>query len=95
MTLASMFSEVYFQFQATHHWVMYVCLGISVLTFAMGIWLKYTRVPPFNYLNLLLFTVSLSYVVGFICSVTDKNLVLMAALETLSKSFKLTQVLSW
>mmetsp|Transcript_27667 Transcript_27667/g.28805 ORF Transcript_27667/g.28805 Transcript_27667/m.28805 type:complete len:191 (-) Transcript_27667:148-720(-) len=86
-----MTSYSFSKFQQSSPAVMYLCLGLIIILPIVIICFRsiMSRVPA-NYIILFSFTLAESYLVSFVCSVSDPSLVLMAALMTLAMVASLT-----
>lgn len=90
ITVASMYSTTFSNFQANCEWLMWVCISLLIVSEIAILCFKPGRRAPWNYLLLLVFTLCEAYMVSFICSVvgqeSGKAIVLMAAIMTLGTS---------
>lgn len=94
VTVASMYSTAFSNFQATYYWIMYILMVLVIVTEIAILCSKAGRRPPTNYLLLLVFTLCESYMISFICAIVSneqgKSIVLMAAIMTLGIVFATT-----
>ena len=76
----SFFVEGFRTFQQDTMWLMIVALVLVFVTiYALGCFRKLARSVPTNYILLTIFTLAESYMVSFIASFYDPNIVLLAA----------------
>lgn len=77
----------FMEWQGRNLWLMGVSVGVAIVTLILGILpcLGFSRRVPYNYFILLIFTLGMAYFVSFLCAISDKYIVLLAAVETLSK----------
>lgn len=89
MTVASMYSKEFMEFQLRTDWLIYTAIGVMLVSEIAIICCKVGRKPPTNYILLFLFTMSEAYLVSIICAEVSeesgKAVVLMAAIMTLGK----------
>lgn len=87
VTCASMYSTTFQQFQYDYYWIMYIMMVLMIVSEVAILCSKAGRRPPMNYILLLIFTISESYMISFICAAVGeqegKLIVLMAAIMTL------------
>lgn len=91
MTLASMTSKSFAKYQqeSTGMWILCLIL-VFVLPCVITCCKSVMSRVPHNYIILLVFTLSESYFVSFICSVSNPKIVFMAAIMTLAITVSLT-----
>ena len=91
LCLLSMSSTAFLEFQLAHSGIFMVCLlGTIVIPCSMICFESTYRKVPTNYIILFIFTLFESYLVSFICGVTNPRIVLMAASMTLAMVIALT-----
>jgi len=87
VTCASIYSETFNNFQYNYYWIMYIMIVLMIVCEITIFCCKAGRRPPTNYILLLLFTISESYMISFICAAVSQQegrlIVLMAAIMTL------------
>jgi FtsH-binding integral membrane protein len=89
--LFSMNSEAFVKFQIQNSWLFILCLILAIALPIVIVCFETTmRTVPNNYIILGVFTLAESYLVSFICALSQPNLVLMAAIMTLAMVIALT-----
>lgn len=84
LTIISFLVPSFSKFQQNNSFLLYLCLFGTILTSILLLCFRsISRTVPWNYILLLIFTLCESYMISFICSVSNPNLVLMAATMTL------------
>lgn len=87
MTVASMYSKDFMNFQLDYMWVLYTCFGLMIISEIIILCLPFGRRSPYSYIFLSIFTLGFSYMVSFVCSLVasqqGKFTVLLAAIMTL------------
>ena len=73
MTCASMYIESFRNFQYNYYWIMYILMVVMIVSEIAIFCCKAGRRPPTNYILLLLFTLSESYMVSFICAAVSEQ----------------------
>jgi len=75
----------------SHRWLFWTSFALMiVLSIAISCFNKIARAVPINYICLLLFTIFTSYFIGSICAYIDAEIVLLAAILTMTVFFALT-----
>jgi FtsH-binding integral membrane protein len=91
MCVLSIASPKYAAFQLTNPWLLYLCLGVTlVITILLCCFRDLARRVPTNYILLSLFTLCEAYIVSAICATTKPEIVLMAAIMTCAVTIALT-----
>lgn len=94
MCFASYYSHGFLQFQVNNYWLMWVCLGLMLITEITIFCCQAGRIFPANFILLLVFTLSEAYMVSFITSIVADveggAIVVVAACMTLSIVVALT-----
>jgi len=81
----SMSSKAFFEFQMQNIGLFFVCMISSIVILIVLYCFPYlARKVPNNYIMLFAFTFCESYIVSFICGISNPRIVLMAALMTFS-----------
>ena len=89
--LLSMSSKEFLNFQIKNIAIFFVCIiGIIIIPIIMICFESTLRKVPNNYVMLSLFTICESYIVGFICGVSNPRVVFMAASMTFMMVLALT-----
>lgn len=91
MCLLSMYSTSFFKFQMNDVWLLYFSMVMILILpcFALCFDQLYRQVPT-NYIFLGTFTLFESYIVGFICGLSNPRIVFMAAFMTCAMCIGLT-----
>ena len=88
MTIAAMYSEQFMIFQINNQWLLWVSIAFLFISEIIVLCVPFGRRMPWNYVFLLIFTLSESYLVSWACSYTaqtsGKYIVFMAAIMTLA-----------
>ena len=91
MVVLSCTSKSFSNFQVQNTAIFFLCLVVSLITSITLICFRsIARSTPLNYILLGVFTLCESYLVSFICGVTNPNIVLMAAAMTCGVVLALT-----
>lgn len=91
MCFLSMTSSSFFRFQAENLWlIVFAMIATLVLPCLVFCYEDLFRIVPTNYIILGVFTLFESYIVGFICGMTNPRVVFMAAFMTLTMVIGLT-----
>jgi FtsH-binding integral membrane protein len=91
MCFLSMFSNSFLRFQIENIWLIYIAMICTlILPCLIFCYEDLFRKVPTNYVILGVFTLFESYIVGFICGVTNPRVVFMAAFMTLAMVIGLT-----
>jgi len=89
MCFISYYSHNFFNFQIDHYWLMYVCLGLMIVTEIPIFCCQAGRIFPYNMVLLLVFTIAEAYVVSCITSIVADvrggAIVVVAACMTLGR----------
>ncbi|KAL4506720.1 hypothetical protein ABPG72_000291 [Tetrahymena utriculariae] len=81
--LVGVFSPTYQEFQQRNKWLTVFCVLLNIaLLFALYCFRDYCRQVPKNYILLFLFTFSESFLISYLCGVTNPTVVLLAGALT-------------
>lgn len=85
-------TNLWFQKQQQSQWLLLILSVVLTLISSLTLLLsrRLARSVPINYILLSIFTVSMSYMVSFTCTLYDPKVVLMAGSLTLAVTLALT-----
>ena len=83
MCLLSMYSESFFKFQMQNFWFLIISMVVTLILPCLGLcFIDLFRKVPSNFIFLFTFTFFESYIISWICGMTNPRLVFMAAVMT-------------